>query len=120
VERGEKELSPPLPHLHPPHRHLPRISARGELPPPPRARPHSCLNDTLKLLPLPSCLLPFILGMVGLPPHRILRQGNPSRGAVHAPKTLHKNVYALKKRKLAQADKSELEQTHLGSGDPFP
>jgi hypothetical protein len=34
VESGERELSPPLPHLHPPHRCLLRIQARREFSPP--------------------------------------------------------------------------------------
>jgi hypothetical protein len=42
------------------------------------------------------------------------------RGAARVPKTLHKNVYALKKQKSAQANESELEQTHPGADDPFP
>jgi hypothetical protein len=34
VERGERELSPPLHHLHPsPHHHLLRIRAQREFPP---------------------------------------------------------------------------------------
>jgi hypothetical protein len=41
-------------------------------------------------------------------------------GVTCVPKALHKNVYALNKKKLAQTDESELEQTHLGANDPFP
>jgi hypothetical protein len=82
--------------------------------------PHRCPDDTQKLPPLPPCLLPFILGTVGLPPRLNLRQGNPPWGTGCAPKTLHKNVYELKKQKLAQAGESELEQTHREADDPSP
>jgi hypothetical protein len=66
------------------------------------------------------CLLPFIVDMVGLLPHHILRQGDPSWSAAHIPKTLHKNAYASKKQKLTQSYENELEQTHPGADDPFP
>jgi hypothetical protein len=75
---------------------------------------------TLKPPPLPPCLLPLILSIVGLLSCCILRQGNPTWGTACVPKTLHKNVYVLKKQKLAQIDKSELEQTQTGADDPFP
>jgi hypothetical protein len=114
AKRGERELSSPLPRLHPPpHRHLLRIRARREFPPPASSRSpgwHSFAFVSTT----------FVLGTVGLPPHRILRQGNPMRGTARVPKTLHKNEYALKKQKLEQEDESELEQTHPGADDPFP
>jgi hypothetical protein len=63
-------------------------------------RPRNRLGGTRKMPPLPPCLLPFIIGTVGLPPCYILRHGDPPRSTVRIPKTLHKNVYALKKQKL--------------------
>jgi hypothetical protein len=82
--------------------------------------PHSRSGCTPKQPPLPLCLLPFIVGTVGLQPRHILRQTDPPWGAVRIPKILHKNVYTLKKQKLTQSDENELEQTHLEADDPFP
>jgi hypothetical protein len=50
------------------------IRLGGSLLPP---HPHSCLGGTPKPPPLPQCLLPFVVRMVGLLPRRILRQGDP-------------------------------------------
>jgi hypothetical protein len=117
VERGERELPTPLHCLPPPHRHLLKIQAWREFPPPrPRGRPCGTLNRP----PLPPCLLTFIISMVGLLPHRILRQGDPPQGAVCVPKILPKNAYVLKKQKLTQAYESEVKQTHPGAVDPIP
>jgi hypothetical protein len=60
--------------------------------------PHSRPGGTPNLPPFPSCLLPFIVDTVGLPPHCILKQGYPTRAAACIPKILHKNAYALKSR----------------------
>jgi hypothetical protein len=116
----ERELFPPLPHLCPPrHRHLPRIQARREFPPP-TPRPHSSPGGTPKLPPLLPCLLPFIVSTIGLRPCHILRQGDPPWGAVCIPKILHKNACALRKHKLIESDKNVLKQTHPGIGNPSP
>jgi hypothetical protein len=71
AKKGEKELYPPLPRLHPPpHRHLPWIPAWGSfLPLCPRIRPGGTPKPPL----LPRCLPPFIVGMVSHLPHHILK-----------------------------------------------
>jgi hypothetical protein len=78
------------------------------LPPYPCGHP----DDTLKPPSLPLCPLPLVLSTVGVLPRHILKQGNPPWGTMRIPKTLHKNVYVLKKQKLAQINKTELEQSH--------
>jgi hypothetical protein len=84
--------------------------------------PHPCSRpgSIPKLAPLLSCLLPFVVDTVGLPPHHILRQGDRPQSTVRIPKTLHKNAYALKNLKFTQSDGNELEQTHPEADDPFP
>jgi hypothetical protein len=120
VESGERELFPPLPHLHPPPPppppHLQRIWAPRESPPPrhPRSRP----GGSPKPPPLLPCLPPFIIGTIGLPPAHIFRQSDPLWGATRIPKILHKNAHALRKQKLTQSDENELKQTHPGADDP--
>jgi hypothetical protein len=42
----------------------------------------------------------FIVGTISLPPHHILRQGDPPRGTVSIPRILYKNTYTLRKQKL--------------------
>jgi hypothetical protein len=82
--------------------------------------PHSRLSGTLSCLLCLSCLPPFIVSMVGLPPHHILRHDDPLRNAVRIPKILHKNTYVVKKWKLTQLYENELEKTHPWVDDPFP
>jgi hypothetical protein len=93
------------------------LGSKGASSPPP---PRSCPSGTSKPPPLLSCLLPFIVRTTGLPPHHILRQGDPPRGAACIPKILHKNAYALRKQKLTQSDKNKLELLHPGTDDPSP
>jgi hypothetical protein len=118
VESGERELFHSLPRLCPPVIVISHgFGLEGSfLPPPPR----SCPSGTSKPPPLLSCLLPFIVRTIGLPPHHILRQGDPPWGAACIPKILHKNAYALRKQKLTQSDKNKLELLHPGTDDPSP
>jgi hypothetical protein len=61
------------------------------LPPCPHGRPGGSPSPP----PLPPCPQPFIVGMVGLLPHRILGQGDPPQGTTRVPKILRKNAYVL-------------------------
>jgi hypothetical protein len=82
--------------------------------------PHSHSGGTPKPPPMFLCLPPFIVGMIGLPPHHILTQGDPPRGAACIPKIVHKDACTLMKQKLTQSYENELEQTHPGADDPSP
>jgi hypothetical protein len=87
VENGER-LSPPPPHPHPhPLWHLWSTPSWKEfLPPPP------CLcgstGNAFEPFFLLSSALPSIFGMIGLPPHHILEQGDPSWVAMYTSMTL--------------------------------
>jgi hypothetical protein len=113
---AEREFSPPLTQLHPPpHHHLPRIQALREFLPPPHRS-----SGAPKPPPLPSWLSPFIVVTVGLPPHHILRQGDPPSGhCAHTQDPAQEHVY-VKEVEIDITSRNELEPTHPRVDDSVP
>jgi hypothetical protein len=109
-------FSPP-PHPLPLHPLLRTLTQKGSPPPCHCGTPGNAFEPFF----LFSCTLHFIFGAVSLPPHHILKQGDPLQVATHTSKTLqHERTRHQKRQKLTQSSRNTPERTHPGADDPVP
>jgi hypothetical protein len=81
----------------------------------PPSRLWGSLGNAFEPFFLFSCVLTFIFGVVGLPPHHILKQGDPLRVTAHTSQTLQHERNGRKKGKN-QHNQAEISPSGLTQG----